>query len=54
MVKSLSFDIFQKYGVAKPEPKVVLFVSDGASKPDLLLTVGSGCENFGEKKIGKS
>ena len=48
MVISLSAARLQKYGVAKPDPSVVLFEIAGARRPDLLLTVGSGCENFGE------
>ena len=48
MVKSRSSDIFQKYGNLSPEPIVLLLDKDGANNPDLLSTVGSGCENFGE------
>ena len=43
-----AFEIAQKYGISIPDPNDLLLVNDGANRPDLLLTVGSGCENLGK------
>ena len=49
-VRSLSFDIFQKYGTSTPNPMLELLAKLGTKKPDLLSTVGSG-EKVLENKI---
>ena len=48
IVRSLSLEIAQKYGAVIPIPVLELSDIEGFKNPDLLSTVGSGCENTGK------